>query len=122
MPYIVNHSDPTIPEIVISDGTYDVSTSLVLFGKNITNFGEYLNEDLLRLLENFASPSEPEKPVEGQLWYNTGESQLYIYDNGSWFPVGSPAGSTRIEFRVLVPLLRSPTDFPRAEPSSAGLR
>lgn len=100
MPYTVNYSDSGKPSIIISDGTVDTSTSLVLIGKNLTNFGEYLNEDLLHLLENFSDESEPPNPTEGQLWYRTDESQLYIYDNGQWYPIGFPVGNTRIIVRT----------------------
>jgi len=99
MPYTVNYSDTGTPSIILNDGTTDTSTSLVLIGKNVTQFGEYLNENLLHLLENFASGTEPSNPTDGQLWYNTTDSQLYLYDNGVWYPIGSPAGGSRTEVR-----------------------
>lgn len=99
MPYTINYSNSGKPAIILNDGTVDTSTSLVLIGKNVTNFGEHLNENLLNLLENFSDGTEPPSPVEGQLWYNTTESQLYIYDNGQWYPIGFPVGNTRMVVR-----------------------
>lgn len=99
MPYTINYSDSGKPAIILNDGTVDTSTSLVLIGKNVTNFGEYLNENLLHLLENYANGTEPTNPTEGQLWYNTTESQLYIYDNGQWYPIGFPLGDTTVVVR-----------------------
>lgn len=99
MPYTINYSDSGNPSIILNDGTVDTSTSLVLVGKNVTNFGEYLNENLLHLLENHANGTEPLNPTDGQLWYNTTESQLYIYDNGVWYPIGFPLGNTTILIR-----------------------
>lgn len=48
MPYTVDYSDSAKTAIVVNDGTVDTSTSLGLIGKNYTNFGELLNEDLVR--------------------------------------------------------------------------
>lgn len=57
------------------------NTSLVLLGKGMTDYGEIVAEDLVHMLENFASPTEPSKAIQGQLWYkNTAESDLYIYN------------------------------------------
>jgi hypothetical protein len=100
MPYTVNFADSGKTPIVVNDGTVDTSTSLVLIGKNYNRFGEALNEDLLKLLDNAADPTPPSNPTEGQLWYDSGNSQLMIFDNGQWYPVGFPAGNTRVEVRT----------------------
>lgn len=99
MPYTIDYNDPGKSPIVVNDGTVDTSTSLSLIGKNYTRFGEILNENLLSLLENFADGTAPNNPTEGQLWYDTSTSRLMLYDNGQWYPIGAPAGTTRIEYR-----------------------
>lgn len=99
MPYTVDYSDSGKSAILVNDGTVDTSTSIALIGKNYTRFGEVLNENLLHLLENFASATAPSNPSEGQLWYDTADSYLMLYDNGQWYPIGSPAGTTRMEVR-----------------------
>ena len=98
MPYNISHSDTSKPNIIIADGTLDTSTSLVFIGKNSSNIGEYYNENLLYLLENFAASIEPVNPVDGQLWYDTGTDQLKIHDTGKWYVIGF-TGNTRIEVR-----------------------
>lgn len=100
MPYTVNYSETGKTPIVVNDATVDTSTSLKLIGKNYNRFGEYLNEDLLHLLENFAGATAPDNPTEGQLWYDTSESYLKIYESGKWYTIGSPAGNTRMEVRT----------------------
>ena len=100
MPYTIDYSESGKTPIVVNDGTVDTSTSLKLIGKNYNRFGEYLNEDLLHLLENFAGNTAPDNPTEGQLWYDTSESYLKIYENGKWYTIGSPAGNTRMEVRT----------------------
>jgi hypothetical protein len=98
MPYTIDYSDPGKSPIVVNDGVVDTSTSISLIGKNYTRFGEILNENMLHLLENFANGTAPNNPSEGQLWYDTANSQLMLYD-GQWYPIGAPAGPTRIEYR-----------------------
>jgi len=99
MPYTVDYSTSSKTAITVNDGTVDTSTSVNLIGKNYTNFGELLNENLLHLLENFANANAPTNPTEGQLWYDTTNSLLKLYDNGSWFQIGAPASTTRFEYR-----------------------
>ena len=98
MPYTIDYSTSSKTPIVVNDGTVDTSTSVSLIGKNYTRFGEILNENMLHLLENFASGTAPTNPTEGQLWYDTTNSKLMLYDGG-WFSIGAPASTTRIEYR-----------------------
>lgn len=100
MPYTIDYSDSAKTPIVVNDGTVDTTTSLALIGKNTSRFGEFLNENLVHILENFASGTGPVNPTEGQLWYDTSESYLKIFDNGQWYTIGSPAGTTRMEVRT----------------------
>ena len=91
MPYTVNYTD-TINKgsIVVEDNTLNDETSLMLPGRNTTAYGQAIAEDLLHLLENFASPNAPERPVEGQLWYDTTQNvdQLKVYDGTNWVASG----------------------------------
>ena len=77
----------------------NTSTSISLLGKNYTRFGEIFNENILHLLENFANGTAPSNPTEGQLWYDTNVSILKLYDNGVWYQIGSPAGTTQVQIR-----------------------
>ena len=75
-----------------------IQQPISLIGKNYTRFGEILNENMLHLLENFASGTAPTNSSEGQLWYDTTNSKLMLYD-GQWFSIGASASTTRIEYR-----------------------
>jgi hypothetical protein len=76
----------------IADGTVNsTATSLTLIGKNYAGYGIFLNENYVKLLENFASGTAPSAPLTGQLWYNTGSNTLEIWNNslGIWKAISS---------------------------------
>jgi hypothetical protein len=83
MAYTVNKTNGSVLATV-ADGTVDTTTDLVLVGKNYAGYGEFLNENTVKLLENFANTSAPSSPLAGQLWWDTTGSLLKVY-NGSTF-------------------------------------
>lgn len=89
MAYQINKTDGTVVATV-ADGQLDtLSTDLSLIGKNFSGFGEALNENFIKLLENFADTSRPIRPVRGQLWFDTSELKLKIYSGTEFIPVSS---------------------------------
>jgi hypothetical protein len=79
---ILNTDGSTL--VLLADGKIDQSTtSLTLIGKNYSGFGEYYNNNLIKLLANSASTSgsPPRSPLTGQLWYDTTARRLMVYDN-----------------------------------------
>ena len=81
MAFTINKTDGTTL-VTIADGTLDQTTSLSLFGKNYAGYGELLNENQVKLLENFANTTEnaPANPIRGQLFYDTTLKQIQVYD------------------------------------------
>jgi hypothetical protein len=89
MAYSINKTDGTILATV-PDGQIDqLSSDITLIGKNYSGFGEALNENLVKLLENFANSSRPERPTRGQIWFDTTESKLKVYTGIAFVPVSS---------------------------------
>lgn len=89
MAYTINKTDGTILANV-PDGQIDrLSSDLTLIGKNYSGFGEALNENLVKLLENFASTSRPPRPVRGQIWFDATETKLKVYTGTAFVPVSS---------------------------------
>lgn len=85
MTYQVNFTDSeNKTAITVFDNTSSTDTSLTLPGRNVTGYGQVIAENFLHLLENFSSATAPVNPVEGQLWYNTTEESLFIWDNTNW--------------------------------------
>ncbi len=87
MAYTINKTDGSVIT-TITDGTVDNTTSLQLFGKSFSGFGEGLNENLVKLLENAASTSAPTAPLAGELWFDTSSNQIKVYDGTSFKPTG----------------------------------
>jgi microcystin-dependent protein len=85
MPYIVNFTDnENKTPITVYDNTSNTDTSLTFPGRNVTGYGQTIGQNFLALLENFAGPSEPVNPIEGQLWFNTTTRTLQIFDGVGW--------------------------------------
>jgi hypothetical protein len=93
MAYTINKTDGTVVT-TITDGTVDNTTSLQLFGKSYSGFGEGLNENLVKLLENAASTSAPTAPLRGELWFDTTTNQIKVYDGTSFKPTGGAKASS----------------------------
>ena len=85
MSYNIIKTDGT-PLAVVADGqTKQDATSLVLIGKNYAGYGTFLNENFIKLLENFSSATEPLYPLVGQLWWKKDTRVLKVRDqDGTW--------------------------------------
>ena len=92
MAYIINKTDGSVLTTLV-DGTLDETTDLTLIGKNYSGFGEVFNENLVKLLENFASSSPPDRPITGQLWYDISEGRMKVYTINGWKAAGGPVVS-----------------------------
>lgn len=94
MAYIVNNSRGQIIAVV-QDGTVNTTaTSQTLVGKNVTPYGEYEVENLVHQLENFANSTPPGNPLEGQIWYDTANTNVMIFTGTEWKPVNGITVST----------------------------
>lgn len=91
MSYTLKLTNGTILLNLSDQKTDQLTTSLTLIGKNVPAYGTYFNENFIKLLENFASPTAPSPALYGQLWYNSAQGRMYYYNNNNQFrPVGSP--------------------------------
>jgi len=89
MAYTINLTDGTI-FAVIPDGTINTSSSMTLVGKNYAGYGEFLDENFIRLLENGSNTTAPGAPLTGQLWWDKTNNLLKVY-NGTTFKTISAA-------------------------------
>lgn len=115
--YIITNTEG-LDTFAIQPGTLNgptgvqANTDLRLYGMGSTLWGEGVNENFLRLTENFAcpesvttpgSPAGPDElgagngisnPLNGQLWFNTTAKSLLVYDAS--IPIWKPAGGASI--------------------------
>ena len=89
MAYTINLTDGAI-FASIADGTVNTASSMTLVGKNYAGYGEFLDENYIHLLENASNTTAPSAPLTGQLWWDSGNSLLKVY-NGSTFKTISAA-------------------------------
>lgn len=82
MPYTINKTNGAILATV-ADGTVDTTSDLTLIGKNYAGYGEMINENFVKLLENFANTTAPTKPIVGQIWWDTANSSVKVYVSGT---------------------------------------
>lgn len=73
---------------------------ITFIGKNRLEYGEVFNNNLLHLLEHFASPEDPtapgtphlaavvspllQRPTVGQIWYNKTKKRPYVWNGRKW--------------------------------------
>jgi hypothetical protein len=101
MAYTINLTDGTI-FAVVADGTINTGSSVSLPGKNYAGYGEFLDENFIQMLENFSSPASggglPTNaklgaPLEGQLWWDSTNLSLKVYNGAIWKVAGGTTAS-----------------------------
>ena len=74
----------------VLDGTINnTATSLTLVGRNYSGYGQFILNDLVALLVNFAYSVSPSNPQTGQIWYDTGNSIAKVWTGSNWKNIGS---------------------------------
>jgi hypothetical protein len=84
--------------ISLTDGAYNTDTGLKFIGRNFIEYGEVQNQNFLRLLESFASDLPPGEsigfaPIPGQLWWDTADNRLRVYDGTNFVNVSESSVS-----------------------------
>jgi len=84
MPYILNKTNGA-KLTTLGDASIDITTSLTLVGRNYAGYGESVNENFIKLLENFSNSTPPPRPIQGQLWFDNANKQLSVCYDGKFF-------------------------------------
>jgi len=93
MAYTVNKSNSSASpnSYTVQDGVVNTQTDLSFIGKGYAGYGESIAENFLQLLENFSNTSSPTKPIQGQLWWDSTNSKLQVYNGTAWQTAGGSA-------------------------------
>jgi hypothetical protein len=89
MSYTITLTDGAV-FATVADGTINTSSSMTLVGKNYAGYGQFINDDIIRLLESGSNTTPPGAPLKGQLWFDSSAGLLKIY-NGTVFKTISAA-------------------------------
>ena len=93
----INRYDSTQLTTLVDGSVNDSVTNIKLVGKGISNYSEFIAENLVWMVENFANASEPTKPLLGQLWWDKTDSQLKVLVDESpvtWEVIGTTSDET----------------------------
>ena len=93
MPYTVNktNSSASPNSYTVQDGVVNTQTDLSFIGKGYAGYGESIADNFLHLLENFSNTSAPSKPIEGQLWWDSTNQKLQVYNGTAFQTAGGSA-------------------------------
>ena len=83
MAYTINFTNGNL-FATIADGTINTTSSMTLVGKNYAGYGQFLDDNFIHLLENGANTTAPAAPLTGQLWWDSTNELLKVY-NGTQF-------------------------------------
>jgi hypothetical protein len=89
MSYTISLTDGNV-FATIQDGTINNSSSMTLVGKNYAGYGQFLDTNFIHLLENSSNSTPPGAPLTGQLWWDSTNGLLKVY-NGATFKTISAA-------------------------------
>ena len=90
MSYQINKTNGALL-VDLADGQIDnSSTDITLIGRNYKGFGEFINENFVSVLENFANTLPPANPITGQLWWDTSTNRLKVYTGTEFTSGGGP--------------------------------
>lgn len=92
MAYTINLTDGTI-FAVIADGTINTDSSMTLVGKNYAGYGEFLDENFIKLLENSSNTTAPGAPLVGQIWWDKTNNLMKVYTGTAWKVISSTTAS-----------------------------
>jgi hypothetical protein len=102
--YTIHFTDIDKAPIFIADEELNsTKLDITLIGKSTAEYGEIFDENVLHILENFASEEDPlnpgtpdrnntllqllERPTEGEIWFNKTKKILYVWNGTRWSPL-----------------------------------
>lgn len=93
MAYTITLTDGAI-FATIPDGTINTDSSMTLVGKNWAGYGQFLDNNFIRLLESGANTTAPGAPLTGQLWWDTSTGVMKVYNGTTFKTLGGATASS----------------------------
>lgn len=79
--YVVNTG--TV-DIIIPPGVSLTQYPIELVGRSITGWGESYAQNFINLAKNFAATTPPAVAFTGQMYFDTDDKQMRVYDGAAW--------------------------------------
>ena len=116
MAYTIKNYAQTVTLGTVNDNSIDTSsTSLTLIGKNYATYGTALNENFVYLVENFSSPFPgPANPITGQLWWDSVNGYLCVWDGTTWQTVYGHLSSLIVNTSITASSITATSSFTAA--------
>lgn len=80
--------------VTVPDTELNTDYGITLVGRNYAGYGVYLNDNFVSLMENFSKGTAPADPLEGQLWWNSTDNELQVWQGSVWKKIGHVTAST----------------------------
>ena len=97
MTYSIRNSRDIEIDTILNASLKTSTYGIQIPGENYEGYGEAIGQTLMHLVENFACPNSGTdtpnpananvvltNPVIGQIWYDTSNSNLWVYNGTSW--------------------------------------
>jgi len=84
MSIVITKTEDNDSVIDIPNKTVKELAGIKLLGKGAGDIVKTNNENLLKILQNFAGENPPDNPMPGQLWYDTSEQTLKLSHGNGW--------------------------------------
>ncbi len=84
MSIILTRTDDSAAIIEVPNKTIKELAGIKLVGRGAGDIVKTNNENLLKILQNFAGELPPENPMPGQLWYDTSTQSLKLFHGAGW--------------------------------------
>jgi microcystin-dependent protein len=116
MAYVITNTRGQAIATILTGEENTTATDLTLIGQNYIEFGLAQNENFVYLLENFAAPTPPLHPLQGQLWFDTANSILKLrLDVNTW---ASVADQGYVQAQKISPAFTGVPTAPTAAPGT----
>lgn len=79
--------------LYVDERSIDEARSVAFVGRFAEVWGEAVQQNMINIAQNFSGPIAPAAPFTGQTWFDTGSTQLKVFDGVQWVAITSSIAS-----------------------------
>jgi hypothetical protein len=88
MVYVINNYSGNILVSVNDRTVNNTATSIRLPGRDYRPYGEVIVENLVWMLQHFSGANPPLQAIPGQIWYDSNNQEIKVYNGVTWLNTG----------------------------------